>query len=120
MTNSTTAPVRAAIYTRVASVEQTDSHALSAQEDACRQYAEAKGWTVADVYPDQGVSGTQTSRPEFARLLADADAGRVDVVLVYRFDRVARTIGAFFHLVDALRLRQISITSVTQGIGVPH
>ncbi|MCX4612123.1 recombinase family protein [Streptomyces mirabilis] len=120
MTNSTTAPVRAAIYTRVASVKQNDSFALKAQEDACRQYAEAKGWTVADVYQDQGVSGTQTSRPEFERLITDADAGRVDAVLVYRFDRVARTIVAFFNLVDALRLRQITITSVTQDLAIRH
>ncbi|MER6329236.1 recombinase family protein [Streptomyces sp. NPDC001034] len=118
MTNSTTALVRTAIYVRVASAEQSTS--LKIQEDACREYAEDKGWTVTDVYQDQGVSGTQTSRPEFARLLADADADHVDVVLVYRFDRVARTIVAFFELVDALRLRQINITSATQGIGIPH
>ncbi|MET7477652.1 recombinase family protein [Streptomyces sp. NPDC005648] len=115
MTNSSTTTVRAAIYARVATVAgQADG--LREQEDACREYAQAQGWTVADVYQDQGVSGMHTARPGFARLLEDADAGHVDTVLVYRFDRLARTIGVFFSLLDALRVRHITITSVTQKV----
>ncbi|MEV7150480.1 recombinase family protein [Streptomyces sp. NPDC093084] len=117
MTNSSTAAQRVAIYVRVATAAE-QSHALKAQEDACRLYADAQGWTVADVYRDLGVSGMHTARPGFARLLEDADAGLVDQVLVYRFDRVARTPDVFFSLLDALRLRHLAITVVQQDLTV--
>ena len=115
MTNPSTAARRVAIYVRVATAAE-QSHALQAQEDACRKYAEAQGWTVADIYQDQGVSGMHTARPGFTRLLEDADAGLVDMVLVHRMDRVARTVGVFFQLLDALRLRHLTIQSVTQDL----
>ncbi len=77
VTNPSTTAVRVAIYAQVATVaEQADG--LKTQEDACRSYAEARGWTVADGCQDQGAS----ARPGFARLLEDVGAGLVDTVLV--------------------------------------
>ncbi len=64
-----------------------------------RQFAEARGWTVAGEYTDAGVSGAKDSRPELNRLMADAHKRRFDVVCVWRFDRFARSVS---HLLQAL------------------
>jgi DNA invertase Pin-like site-specific DNA recombinase len=64
-----------------------------------RQFADARGWRVADAYVDAGVSGTKDSRPELNRLMADAHKRRFDVVCVWRFDRFARSVS---HLLTAL------------------
>src|SRR5450759_3377250 len=89
--NST--PLRTAIYVRVSTDEQTESGlGLASQEDRCRALALAKGWTIAGLYREEGVSGTvdPKARPEAGRLLADAAAGLLDVVLVLKIDRLAR------------------------------
>jgi DNA invertase Pin-like site-specific DNA recombinase len=64
-----------------------------------RQFAHARGWSVADAYVDAGVSGTKDSRPELNRLMADAHKKRFDVICVWRFDRFARSVS---HLLRAL------------------
>jgi DNA invertase Pin-like site-specific DNA recombinase len=89
--------VRVAIYARVS----TTSHGQDAglQTGELRQFAEARGWRLADEYVDSGVSGSKDSRPELNRLMADAKRRKFDVVLVWKLDRFGRSLR---HLVNAL------------------
>ena len=88
---------RVAIYARVSTT--THGQDVSMQTRELRQFAEARGWTVAGEYTDAGVSGAKDSRPELNRLMADAHKRRFDVVCVWRFDRFARSVS---HLLQAL------------------
>jgi DNA invertase Pin-like site-specific DNA recombinase len=88
---------RVAIYARVS----TTNHGRDAglQTGEMRQFAEARGWKLADEYVDNGVSGSTDSRPELNRLMADAKRRKFDVVLVWKLDRFGRSQR---HLVNAL------------------
>lgn len=88
---------RVAIYTRVSTTNHGQDVNLQTRE--LRQFAEARGWQLADEYVDQGVSGAKDSRPELNRLMADAKRRRFDVVLVWKLDRFGRSLR---HLVNAL------------------
>src|SRR5437762_4553626 len=81
---------RVAIYARVSTVNHGQDVSMQTRE--LRQFAEARGWTVAGEYIDAGVSGAKDSRPELNRLMADAHKRRFDVVCVWRFDRFARSV----------------------------
>lgn len=105
---------RAAIYTRVSSDEQVEGTSLATQADRCRAYADAQGWHVTGVYSDEGVSGAKADRPALDRLLADARAGRLDVVLVLKADRFSRNIGHLHTTVDALTTQGVGFRSVTE------
>lgn len=110
------AVMRAAILERVSTEEQTRGYGLDVQDDACRDYVDRKGWTIADVYRDEGVSGSLTKRPGFDRLMVDVKAGLIDVVVVHKFDRVGRTGRAFWRWIWQLEDLEIAIVSVTQDI----
>jgi DNA invertase Pin-like site-specific DNA recombinase len=84
-----------AIYVRVSTTVQD----AGLQTRELRQFAEARGWKLADEYVDTGVSGAKDSRPELNRLMADAKRRRFDVVLVWKLDRFGRSLR---HLVNAL------------------
>lgn len=91
--------MRAAAYCRVSSDEQVDRFSLDAQrriiEDACL----TRGWTLAEVYVDEGKSARGDSvnkRPAFKRMMEDAEAGLLDVVVVHKLDRFARNIRVTF------------------------
>ncbi|WP_435813767.1 recombinase family protein [Streptomyces tauricus] len=116
MSKQNTAVMRAAILERVSTEEQTRGYGLDVQDDACREYVDRKGWKIADVYKDEGVSGSLTKRPGFDRLMADVKAGLVDVVVVHKFDRVGRTGRAFWRWIWQLEDLEIAIVSVTQDI----
>src|SRR3989454_8607896 len=88
---------RVAIYARVSTTNHGQDVGLQTRE--LRQFAEARGWTVAGEYIDAGVSGAKDSRPELNRLMADAHKRRFDVVCVWKFDRFARSVS---HLLRAL------------------
>jgi DNA invertase Pin-like site-specific DNA recombinase len=95
MTSAMTA--RVAIYARVSTTNHGQDVGLQTRE--LRQFAEARGWTVAGEYIDAGVSGAKDSRPELNRLMIDAHKRRFDIVCVWRFDRFARSVS---HLLAAL------------------
>src|SRR3712207_9154755 len=85
--------MRAAIYIRLS---QETEHTISPakQEEICRRYAEDRGWHVVGVYPDIDVSASHTrlDRPELARLREHCQAKAIDVVIVWRLDRLARSV----------------------------
>lgn len=107
---------RAAIYTRKstsAGLEQ-EFNSLDAQREACQNYARSQGWNVVATYDDGGFTGANIDRPAFQRLLADIDAGKVDVVLVYKVDRLSRSLLDFVRVMERFHAAGTSFVSVTQ------
>src|ERR687893_2789185 len=98
--------LRCAVYTWKSSEEGLDQefNSLQAQREACEAYVASQrpvGWVlVPDRYDDGGVSGGTLERPALRRLLADIEAGLVDVVVVYKIDRLSRSLMDFARLVD--------------------
>src|SRR6476661_299052 len=90
--------LRCAVYTRKSSEEglEQEFNSLDAQREACEDYVrsqKAEGWLlVPDRYDDGGVSGGTLDRPALKRLMADIEARRVDVVVVYKIDRLSRSL----------------------------
>jgi DNA invertase Pin-like site-specific DNA recombinase len=113
--------LRCAAYTRKSSEEGLDQefNSLDAQREACEAYIasqRAEGWTlVPDYYDDGGVSGGTLERPALKRLMADIEAGRVDVVVVYKIDRLSRSLMDFARLVEVFDRHSVTFVSVTQS-----
>ena len=82
---------KAGLYARVSTKEQTEGYSLDAQLDAMRDYSQSKGYQVVGEYVDGGHSGRSDNRPQFKKLIADAQAGLFDMVMVHKFDRFARS-----------------------------
>lgn len=113
--------VRCAIYTRKSSEEglEQDFNSLDAQFEACTAYVTSQkheGWKpLATRYDDGGYSGGTLERPALRRLLTDIEAGRVDMVVVYKIDRLTRSLLDFGKLVELLDKARCSFVSVTQS-----
>jgi site-specific DNA recombinase len=113
--------LRCAVYTRKSSEEGLDQefNSLDAQRDACEAYIasqKAEGWLlVRDRYDDGGISGATLERPALQRLLADIEAHRVDVVVVYKIDRLSRALMDFAKLVEVFDRNNVTFVSVTQS-----
>jgi site-specific DNA recombinase len=110
---------RCAIYTRKSTsvgLEQ-DFNSLDAQREACAAYiGKQPGWTlVEERYDDGGFTGANTDRPAFQKLLADIDAARIDVVVVYKVDRLSRSLLDFARLMERFGRVGASFVSVTQN-----
>jgi site-specific DNA recombinase len=116
-----TPKVRCAVYTRKSSEEGLDMefNSLDAQREACEAYIASQkpeGWTlVPDRYDDGGVSGGTLERPALKRLLADIERGQVDIVVVYKIDRLSRSLMDFAKLVEVFDRRNVTFVSVTQS-----
>lgn len=115
------ARLRCAIYTRKSSEEglEQNFNSLHAQREACEAYVLSQvgeGWVAsAAQYDDGGFSGGTMNRPSLERLMADVDAGRVDVVVVYKVDRLTRSLADFAKIVERFDARGVSFVSVTQA-----
>ena len=113
--------VRCAIYTRKSSEEGLDQefNSLDAQYEACKSYIASQkheGWTaVRERYDDGGFSGGSMDRPGLKVLLADVAAGKIDVVVIYKIDRLTRSLADFARIVERLEKGSASFVSVTQS-----
>ena len=113
--------LRCAVYTRKSSEEglEQEFNSLDAQREACEAYVasqKAEGWLlVADRYDDGGVSGATLERPALKRLLADIERNKVDVVVVYKIDRLSRALMDFAKLVEVFDRNSVTFVSVTQS-----
>ncbi|WP_397583430.1 recombinase family protein [Sphingorhabdus sp.] len=113
--------VRCAIYTRKSTEDglEQEYNSLDAQYDACTAYALSQrheGWTVTkDRYDDGGFSGGNLERPGLKRLLADIEAGTVDIILLYKIDRLTRSLSDFAKIVEILDRKGASFVSITQS-----
>lgn len=113
--------VRCAIYTRKSSDEGLEQsfNSLDAQREACAAYIlsqASEGWSgLPDIYDDGGLSGGTLERPALKRLLAEVAAGRVDIIVVYKVDRLTRSLFDFAKLVETFDAAGTSFVSVTQS-----
>ena len=113
--------IRCAIYTRKSSEEglEQEFNSLHAQWEACASYIasqKAEGWVLLPAqYDDGGISGSTLERPAMQQLLADIDAGRVDQIVVYKIDRLTRSLADFAKIVERLDSAGASFVSVTQS-----
>ncbi len=119
--SGTVKPVRCAIYTRKSTEDglEQEFNSLHAQREACEAYILSQrheGWTlISDGYDDGGFSGGTMTRPGLQRLLVDVVAGKVDVIVVYKVDRLTRSLADFAKIVERLDEKQASFVSVTQA-----
>lgn len=113
--------LRCAIYTRKSSEEglEQEFNSLDAQRDACEAYIasqKSEGWAlVRDQYDDGGISGGTLDRPALQQLLTDIEDGLVDVVVVYKIDRLSRSLMDFSKLVEVFDRNGVTFVSVTQS-----
>jgi len=114
-------PIRCAIYTRKSTEEglEQEFNSLDAQREACEAYVasqKAEGWSARmDRYDDGGFSGGTLERPALQRLLNDIGTGTVDVVVVYKIDRLSRSLMDFTKLVEVFDRKSVTFVSVTQS-----
>jgi site-specific DNA recombinase len=112
--------LRCAIYTRKSSDEGLNQafNSLHAQREACAAYIASQrqeGWQLAETaYDDGGISGATMARPALQRLLADIEARRVEVVVVYKVDRLTRSLADFARIIEAFDRHGVSFVSITQ------
>ena len=113
--------VRCAVYTRKFTEDglEQEYNSLDAQYDACTAYALSQrheGWTlVKDRYDDGGFSGGSMRRPGLGQLMADVKSGKVDIILLYKIDRLTRSLSDFARIVDVLDAAGASFVSITQS-----
>jgi site-specific DNA recombinase len=112
--------IRCAVYTRKSSEEglEQEFNSLQAQREACEAFIKSQrheGWVcLPDGYDDGGLSGATMERPALQQLLAEIQAGRVDIVVVYKVDRLTRSLADFAKIVEILDAKGASFVSVTQ------
>jgi site-specific DNA recombinase len=112
--------LRCAIYTRKSTEHglELEFNSLDAQRDACEAYIKSQasqGWkALPQHYDDPAYSGGNLDRPALKKLLADIEGGKIDVVVVYKIDRLTRSLADFAKLVEAFDARSISFVAVTQ------
>lgn len=106
--------MRAAIYARVSTSNHGQDPQMQTRE--LREHCLRRGWEVADEYVDAGISGTKERRPQLYRLLADCRRRRVDIVLVYRYDRFARSLRHLVNALEEFRALGIDFISLHEGV----
>src|SRR4029079_13020850 len=112
--------LRCAVYTRKSSEEGLDQdfNSLDAQREACEAYIASQaglGWSLVKTrFDDGGFSGGSIERPALKRLLVDITAGQIDVVVVYKIDRLTRSLTDFAKIVELFDQKAVSFVSVTQ------
>ncbi|SHN66164.1 recombinase family protein [Bradyrhizobium erythrophlei] len=120
MPSNSTKVIRCAIYTRKSTEHGLDQefNSLDAQREACEAYIKSQasqGWkALSQEYDDPAYSGGNLERPALKRLLRDIESGRIDVIVVYKIDRLTRSLADFAKLVEAFDAKSISFVAVTQ------
>src|ERR1700712_780106 len=114
-------PKRCAVYTRKSTEHNLDLafNSLDAQREACEAYIKSQaheGWRLVPAfYDDGGISGASLDRPAIQKLLAEIQAGEIDVVVVYKVDRLTRSLADFAKLVELFDKHGVSFVSITQS-----
>jgi DNA invertase Pin-like site-specific DNA recombinase len=106
--------MKAALYARVSTQNHHQDPEVQLRE--LRGYAELKGWEIVGEYVDRGISGTKESRPELNRLMADAGDRKFDAMLVWKFDRFARSARHMQNTLHELQQHDIAFVSTTENI----
>lgn len=104
--------MKTAIYARVS----TDEQSSSMQSRELNEYCKRRKWVVADQYVDEGISGAKDKRPELDRLMADAHKRKFDVVVVWKFDRFARSVSHLLRALETFNSLGIAFVSLSESI----
>ena len=107
---------RVALYPRVSGHEQEDNYSIPEQIDRMKKYCESRDWMVYKIYTDSGYSGSNMDRPGLQSLINDSEAGKFDIVLVYKLDRLSRSQKDVLYLVeDVFDEHGVSFVSMTEN-----
>jgi len=106
--------MRAAIYGRISTSNHGQDIGMQTRE--LRQLCEARGWQVSGEYLDEGISGAKDSRPELNRLMADAHKRRFDAVIVWKFDRFARSVSHLLRALETFNALGIAFVSLSEQV----
>jgi DNA invertase Pin-like site-specific DNA recombinase len=106
--------MRVALYARVSTNNNVQDPTMQTRE--LREYVERRGWTVAGEYVDAGISGTKEKRPELDRLMADAHRRRFDAVIVWKFDRFARSVSHLLRALETFQALGIHFVSLSEAM----
>jgi DNA invertase Pin-like site-specific DNA recombinase len=106
--------MRAAFYVRVSTKNHHQDPEVQLRD--LRDLCQRKGWNLVETYVDKGISGTKESRPELNRLMADAEAKKFDAVIVWKFDRFARSAQHLLKALETFQRLGIAFVSHTEGI----
>jgi len=107
--------MKAAIYIRVSTPSQVEEgESLDLQRERLSSYAKSQNWEITEVYEDAGLSGGSSNRPAFQKLIKDSRQKKFDVVLVYKIDRLSRSILDFHETMKIFQEKNISFVSLTQ------
>jgi DNA invertase Pin-like site-specific DNA recombinase len=106
--------MRTAIYARVSTTNNGQDPSVQTRE--LQEYCQRRGWTVVGEYVDVGISGTKEKRPELDRLLADAHRRRFDAVVVWRFDRFARSVSHLLRALENFQALGIEFVSLSEQL----
>ena len=106
--------MRVAVYARVSTTGNGQSPEMQLRE--LREYCDRRGWTVAGEYVDAGISGTKEKRPELDRLLRDAHRRRFDAVVVWKFDRFARSVSHLLRALETFKALGIEFVSLSEQV----
>lgn len=106
--------MRAAVYARVSTANQGQSPEMQLREIS--EYCSRRGWAVHSEYVDVGISGTKEKRPELDRLLADAHRRKFDAIVVWKFDRFARSVSHLLRALETFQALGIEFVSLTEGV----
>ena len=112
-----------AIYTRVSTDNQAGKEFSScdAQEQKIRSFISSQdNWRVSEVYSDGGYSGANTERPDLKRLLSDLKKEKIDIVFVYKIDRLTRSPKDFYQLIEFFEQAKIDFISITERLSLIH
>ena len=102
--------IRAALYSRVSTTNGQDPEM---QLRELREYFQRRGWTVVQEYVDAGISGSREKRPQLDTLIADAHRRRLDAVVVWRFDRFARSVSHLLRALETFRALGVEFVSLS-------
>jgi site-specific DNA recombinase len=109
--------MRAVLYKRVStSIQVIEGVSLETQEEKLIAYCTLHGWEIVKVYEDAGLSGKDTNRPAFQQMIKDAENKKFDVIVVYKLDRLTRSVKDFHELAERLDVYNVSLVSVTQNL----
>ncbi len=109
-----TRPTRVALYARVSSSNHGQDVTLQTRE--LREFIEHRGWQFAGEYVDLGISGSRVRRPELDRLMADAHRHQFDAVIVWKFDRFARSVSHFLRALETFQALGIDFVSLSESL----
>src|SRR5467141_3471716 len=109
-----TRPIRVALYARVSTSNHGQDVTLQTRE--LKEFVERRGWQFAGEYVDLGISGSKVRRPELERLMADAHRGQVDAVIVWKFDRFARSVSHLLRALETFQALGIDFVSLSESL----